>query len=101
LNRYVLVYTEGGLSADILIRLSPSPQGPWSRSTRVYRCPEMLQDPRIFCYAAKGHPEIASTAGELIITYVTNSKDLEVIRSNPTLYRPRFLTIHFTDNERR
>lgn len=99
LNRYVLVYSENGLSANILIRLSPTPHGPWSRPTRVYRCPEARRDPRIFCYAAKGHPEIALIPEELIITYVTNSTDFELIQSDATLYRPRFLRIHFTGIE--
>jgi len=70
-----------------------------SRPTRVYRCPEARQDPRVFCYAAKAHPEIASIPEELIITYVTNSLDIELIRSDASLYRPRFLRIRFTAQE--
>ncbi len=96
LNRYVLVYSEDGLSPNILTRLSPTPYGPWSRPTRVYRCPEARRDPRVFCYAAKAHPEISLIAEELIITYVTNSLDIELIRSDASLYRPRFLRIRFT-----
>ena len=96
LNRYVLVYSEGGLSPNILTRVSPTPYGPWSRPTRVYRCPEARRDPRVFCYAAKAHPEIALIPEELIITYVTNSLDIELIRSDASLYRPRFLRIRFT-----
>jgi hypothetical protein len=97
LNRYILVYTEDGLSENIVIRLSPTLHGPWSGPLRVYRCPEARRDPRIFCYAAKGHPEIAGSPEELIITYVTNSTDFELIRSDASLYRPRFLRIRFSD----
>jgi hypothetical protein len=50
----------------------------------------------VFCYAAKAHPEIASIPEELIITYVTNSPDIELIRSDASLYRPRFLRLRFT-----
>ena len=95
LKRFVLVYTEDGLSANIVIRHSPTPHGPWSDPIRVYRCPEAQRDPRIFCYAAKGHPEIATSSEELIVTYVTNSTDFELILSEAALYRPRFLRIHF------
>lgn len=95
LNQYVLVFTEEGLSESIVIRLSPTLHGPWSSPIRVYRCPEARRDARIFCYAAKGHPEIAVSPEELIITYVTNSTDFELIRSDASLYRPRFLRIHF------
>lgn len=100
LNRYILVYSEGGLSGNIVIRLSPTLHGPWSDPLRVYRCPEARRDPRIFCYAAKGHPEIAGSPEELIITYIANSTDFELIRSDASLYRPRFLRIRFSDSRK-
>ncbi len=95
LNRYVLVYTEEGVSRNIVIRLSRNPQGPWSAPILAYRCPEAAQDPRIFCYAAKGHPEIGIHPRELIITYIANSTDFEQVRSDADLYHPRFLRIIF------
>ena len=55
-GRYVLVYTEGGLSESIAMRLARHPQGPWSQPAKVYRCPEADWNPSIFCYAGKGHP---------------------------------------------
>ena len=97
LNRYVLVYTEKGISEYIVLRYSPTLHGPWSKPTRVYRCPEAGRDPRIYCYAAKGHPEIALSPEELIITYFANSADFALIRQDASLYRPRFLRIHFVD----
>ena len=95
LNRYVLVYTDGGMSEHIVIRDSPQPFGPWSSPTRVYRCPEMSWDSRIFCYAAKAHPELARNAGELIVTYLANATDIALLESDARLYRPRFLSITF------
>jgi hypothetical protein len=95
LNRYVLVYTEGGMSEHILIRTSSQPQGPWSGPARVYRCPEMSWDSRIFCYAAKAHPELAQGAGDMIVTYVANATDFGLLESDARLYRPRFLRITF------
>jgi hypothetical protein len=100
IKRFVLVYTEDGLSANIVIRNSPTPQGPWSAPTRVYRCPEARRDPRVFCYAAKGHPEIAASPAELIVTYLANSTDFELVQSEATLYRPRFLRILFAHPEK-
>lgn len=96
LNRYVLVYSEAGMSEHIAIRFAPEPYGPWSRPTRVYRCPEMSWDSRIFCYAAKAHPELARNAGELIVTYVANATDLALLESDARLYRPRFLRVSFS-----
>jgi hypothetical protein len=99
-GRYVLVYTEGGLSANIVLRLSLRPEGPWSEPVRVYRCPEAGWDPRIFCYAAKGHPELAAAADELIVTYMANATDFALLESDARLYRPRFLRVKFSREDR-
>jgi Domain of unknown function (DUF4185) len=100
LNQYVLIYTEKGFSGhsnSSVIRLSPNLYGPWTNPIPVYRCPEAQRDPRICCYAAKGHPEIASSPEELILTYVATSCDGDLkVLADASLYRPRFLRIHFT-----
>jgi len=94
-GRYVLVYTEGGLSANIVLRFSHRPEGPWGEPVRVYRCPEVGWASRVFCYAAKGHPELAAAPEELIVTYVANATDFALLESDPRLYRPRFLRVTF------
>lgn len=95
-GRYVLVYTEGGLSANIVLRFSPQPEGPWGEPVQVFRCPEVGWDPRVFCYAAKGHPELAAAADELIVTYMANATDFALLESDARLYRPRFLRVTFS-----
>jgi hypothetical protein len=95
LNQYVLVYTQDSLSEFIVLRLAREPWGPWSEPIRVYRCPEATWDPRAFCYAAKGHPELSRSSEELIVTYTTNSSDFELVESDTRFYRPRFLKIRF------
>ncbi len=97
LDRYVLVYTEGGLSEHIALRFARRPQGPWGEPVRVYRCPEADWGPRIFCYAGKGHPEIGDGPQELIVTYVANATDLALLEADARLYRPRFVKITFAD----
>ncbi len=94
-DRYVLVYTEGGLSEHIALRLASQPQGPWGPPIRVYRCPEVDWNPRIFCYAGKGHPEIGDAPQELIVTYVANATDLALLESDARLYRPKFIKVTF------
>jgi len=101
LKKYILVYTERGFSErahSVVMRLSPNLHGPWSDPIPVYQCPEARQDPRICCYGAKGHPEIARSPAELILTYVANScaGDLKVLQ-DADLYRPRFVRIFFGD----
>jgi hypothetical protein len=95
LDRYVLLYTEHSLSEHIVLRLSAAPEGPWGDPVRVFRCPEAAWDPRIFCYAAKGHRAVAGAPDELIVTYTTNSTDFALIESDARLYRPRFLRLRF------
>ena len=105
LNQYVLVYTEKGFSGhsnSFVIRLSPNLYGPWTDPIPVYRCLEAQGDPRICCYAAKGHPEFASSPEDLILTYVANSCDGDLkVLADASLYRPRFLRIHFTADPRK
>ena len=95
LGKYVLIYSEGGLSPNILARLAAAPTGPWGDPIQLYRCPESGWDARIFCYAAKGHPEVSTEAGELIVTYVSNATELELLEDDARLYRPRFLRVRF------
>ena len=63
---------------------------------QVFRCPEVDWDPRVFCYAAKGHPELAAAADELVVTYMANATDFELLESDARLYRPRFLRVTFS-----
>ena len=104
LNQYILVYTEKSFaehSHSSVIRLSPNLHGPWSDPIPVYRCPEAQHDPRICCYAAKGHPEMASSPEELILTYIANSCDGDLkVWGDAGLYRPRFLRIQFAGPRR-
>jgi len=82
-----------------VIRLSPTLYGPWSDPIPVSQCLEAQRNPRICCYAAKDHPEIASSPEELILTYVANSCDGDLkVLADASLYRPRFLRIHFADS---
>jgi hypothetical protein len=94
IGQYIAVYTEIGLSENIMMRLSPTPTGPWSDAYRIYECPEVKWHKTYFCYAAKAHPEI-SAKDELIITYACNSTDFWQMASDARIYRPRFLKIKF------
>lgn len=96
LNRYAAVYSQDGLSKNILARLSPEPQGPWGDPIRLYQCPESDWDSSIFCYAAKAHPILSQNPDQLIVTYVANSVDFNKTANDARLYRPRFLRVTFS-----
>jgi hypothetical protein len=94
IRQYVAVYTENGMSENILMRMAPTPVGPWSRAFKIYECPEVGWHKSYFCYAAKAHPEI-SKEDELIVTYVCNSMDFWQMAKDTRIYRPRFLRVRF------
>ncbi len=92
LGKYVLVFTDRGLSPKIQVRTAPAPWGEWSAPTTVYQCPEMGRDKNIFCYAAKAHPS-QSNGDELLISYVANSFDFWQPVNDASLYWPRFIRV--------
>jgi len=94
MKKYVVIYTELGMSANIMMRVSDTPVGPWGQPSKVYECPEYNWHKTYFCYAAKGHQEI-SKEDELIITYVCNSTDFWQMARDARIYFPRFLRIKF------
>jgi len=95
IGKYIVVYTEKGFSKHIAMRFAPDPWGPWSAPRRIYACPEADRGKDVFCYAAKGHPDLSPAPDELIITYVANSLDFDKMAADATLYRPRFLRVRF------
>ncbi len=93
LDRYVLVHNAWKYPNSILIRLAETPFGPFSRSRIIYDCPEIKWDDQYFCYAAKAHPELAEEDDEIIISYMTNSKLLELCVNDVRIYYPRFIKL--------
>jgi hypothetical protein len=94
IKKYVAVYTEEGMSANIMMRISDTPIGPWSEPYEVYKCLEYKWHKTYFCYAGKGHPEL-SEPDELIVTYACNSTDFGQMARDARIYRPRFLKMKF------
>jgi hypothetical protein len=95
LKQFAAVYSQDGLSKNILARLSPEPQGPWSDPIQLYQCPEAAWDDSIFCYAAKAHAVFSEVPDALVITYIANSVDFNKTANDARLYRPRFLRATF------
>lgn len=96
LKQYAAVYSEDGLSDNILLRLSPEPQGPWGEPIQIFQCPEAAWDDSIYCYAAKAHGALSKDPDRLIITYIANSIEFDRVANDARLYRPKFLQVTFT-----
>lgn len=82
---------DGIFSAEIQAWTACAPAGPWEDPTTVYETPETGRG-RHFTYNAHGHPEL-SAEGELLVSYNVNTFDFAELQANPTLYRPRFVTL--------
>jgi hypothetical protein len=95
LNRYITVYTEKSMTPRIVARLAERPEGFWGDPIFLYQCPEVEWHKDVFCYAAKGHPELSSKANEIVVTYMTNSMDFNHLENDARFYWPRFLRIRF------
>jgi hypothetical protein len=100
LKQFAVVYSQDGLSENILARLSPEPQGPWSGPIQIYQCPEADWDESIFCYAAKAHTILSEVPDALVITYIANSVDFDKTVNDARLYRPRFLRATFNPKKK-
>ncbi len=100
LNRYVVTYTENGMSKNILLRFSKSPIGPWSDPVLVYQCPEVDWSENYFCYAAKAHPHLSQDENQIVISYVCNSLSFGEMAEDTRIYRPRFISVEFFDNSK-
>lgn len=93
-NKFVLINSNLGFSQSINIQYADSLWGSWTQPANIYQCPEPGWGNKIFCYAAKAHPEISAN-NELIITYVANSTDLNDLINDARLYWPRFIKVSF------
>ncbi len=91
-GNYVAIYSEG-IGGRILLRTAPALAGPWSEPRLIYRCPEMEWSRKIFCYAAKAHPELPAGADEVLITYAANSWNFWDLFTDARLYWPRFVRL--------
>lgn len=93
IDKYVMTGYSWEPRNGITLRFSDTPHGPFSDTRIVYDCPETDWSDRYICYAARAHPELAESNDELIVTYVTNSRNFQDSVEDLRIYFPRFLRI--------
>jgi Domain of unknown function (DUF4185) len=93
LKQFVFIYSPG-IRGAIVMRAAKDPEGPWSAPVKLYQCPDMKFAPHVFCYAAKGHPELSAT-NELLISYASNSESLSEVMNDTRIYSPHFIRVTF------
>ena len=91
--RYVLITSDNRVPFDsaIVAYVSPSPAGPWSLRSTIYRPPEAKGD--IVAYNALAHPHL-SPRHRLLLSYNLNHiRDAAAVYRNADDYRPRFVLV--------
>lgn len=83
--------TSEPFSPDINAWTACDPEGPWEHPQTIYETPESAPKDH-FTYNAHGHPEL-SEDGELLISYNVNTFNFDELMGDPTLYRPKFITL--------
>ena len=92
-DRYVLITSDNRNPFDsaIVAYVSPSPTGPWSLRSLLYRPPEAKGD--IVAYNALAHPHL-SPRDRLLLSYNLNHiRDPKAVYQNADDYRPRFILV--------
>jgi hypothetical protein len=85
-----------GLSpADLTIRWSERPEGPWTDPVVIHRIPES-ERPGVMGYAGKAHPQLAGA--DLIVTYASNGRTAEVALEDESIYYPRFVRVDWVES---
>lgn len=93
-GRYALVF-QTDVWGSVGLRLAKTPYGPFGPVIKIWDCKEALTGKDYFAYNAKAHPNL-SKPGELLISFNVNSFNFfNDIKSDPNLYRPRFIRLKF------
>jgi hypothetical protein len=92
LKCYLAVQTVGFGPADLAMRTAPDLTGPWS-PPRIIHHPAEADRSDILIYAGKAHPHLKGA--DLVMTYVVNTIDWELLLDDNSIYYPRFLRGNF------
>jgi len=91
-NIFVMIQSDTAFQNQIWLRTADRPEGPWSEPILIYTATEALNCKDCFAYAAKSHLCL-SAPEELLVSYVINSSDFNILVNNTDIYRPRFIRV--------
>ena len=91
-EKYYFITQLGGFSKEICSFESNNPFSEWDNKKVIYITPIEPDSKDIFTYNAVAHPQFINEKG-LLISYNTNSFELEDHYRDAGIYRPRFIRI--------
>ena len=81
----------------LALRQAETLTGPWTEPIEVFQ-PEEKGRKELLLYAVKSHPELSGA--DLVLSYVTNSTNADVVYKDNTVYYPRLVRINFSASSR-
>ncbi len=91
-GEYVFITQLGSLSKQVYSFTSKTPYGPWKNQQLLFETPIDYDNKNLFTYNALAHPQFTKDDC-LLISYNTNSFELEDHFTNAGIYRPRFMQV--------
>lgn len=89
---YALSKRDEVLGTDLTVWTAPSPTGPFTASPALAEIPSDAVTGTLR-YLPLAHPDLLPRPGTVVVSYSQNDSDVEDVRADPTLYRPRFLRV--------
>lgn len=91
-GKYIYITQLGGLSDKICSFTSKKPFTAWTNKQLLYSTPLPENNKNIFTYNAVAHPQFIEN-NAILISYNTNSFELEDHFKDAGIYRPRFIRV--------
>lgn len=91
-RKYIYITQLGGLSDKICSFTSEKPYTDWTNKQMLYATPLPDDNKNIFTYNAVAHPQFIEN-NSILISYNTNSFELEDHFKDAGIYRPRFIRV--------
>ena len=88
-GEYLCIQTEGFGDTSLTVRYAARPEGLWSEAETICDLPKS-ENKNLISYAGKAHPHLTAENGTLL-SYVTNSLNIQDIFDDDALYYPRFV----------
>jgi len=90
-KEYLCIQTNGFGDTSLTLRHAARPEGLWSEPEDICALPKS-KNKDLITYTGKAHPHLTAENGTLL-SYVTNSLNIQDIFDDPTLYYPRFVRV--------
>ncbi|MEQ9405934.1 MAG: DUF5005 domain-containing protein [Cyclobacteriaceae bacterium] len=91
-GQFVMIMQGDSLSQKIYSYTAQKPEGPWGNRRVIYETPIVDNCKSCWTYNALGHPQFMKD-DMLLISYNTNSMELQDHYENADIYKPRFVRI--------